>query len=126
MTTVLAVSPFPSDKHQTSVSAFKAVLNKLEDVLREENTILESRTLANHEPFIIKKNQILREIMILQKLDPNGDVVSTMVDHLRAVRRLVDINRNHLHLQVQAMSEITEMLTEVALAEDADGTYSRS
>jgi hypothetical protein len=118
--------PLGNENRAASISAFEGVLGKLEAVLVEENLILEARATADHAPFIVRKNQILREFMILQKSDPQGDVISGVVDRLRFVRRLIDTNRHHLRLQVQAMSEMTEMLTEVALAEDADGTYSRS
>jgi hypothetical protein len=105
--------------------ALEAILPKLEEVLAEENQILESQTITDHEPFIIKKNHLLRELMAVQKLDRFNTIPPEMKKRLGGVRSLVETNHRLLGAQVAAMTDITNMLTAVALAEEADGTYSR-
>lgn len=105
--------------------ALETSLGKLELVLREENSALESHQAADYSPFTAKKNHILRELMVLQKADHTGSVVAAMSDRLRAVRQLVDHNHRLLRAQIDAMSEVTNLLTRAAIAEGEDGTYSR-
>jgi hypothetical protein len=107
------------------VVALEAILPKLEEVLTEENKILESQTITDHEPYINKKNHLLRELMAVQRMDKYNVVPPDLKKRLGGVRALVESNHRLLAAQVAAMTEITDMLTAVALAEDADGTYSR-
>jgi predicted esterase YcpF (UPF0227 family) len=107
-------------------SSLESAIQKLEDVLTEENTKLESNAAYEHGPYIIRKNQILRELMILQKTEDHKSASSAMTERLRGVRRLVNHNHGLLAAQVSAMTEITTILTNVALSESADGTYSRN
>ncbi|MEO6610187.1 MAG: hypothetical protein ABIN69_17130 [Aestuariivirga sp.] len=107
------------------VVALEAILPKLEEVLAEENKILESQTITDHEPYINKKNHLLRELMAVQRMDRFNVVPPELKKRLGGVRTLVESNHRLLAAQVSAMTEITDMLTAVALAEDADGTYSR-
>jgi hypothetical protein len=107
------------------VVALEAILPKLEEVLAEENKILESQTITDHEPYIHKKNHLLRELMAVQRMDRFNVVPPELKKRLGGVRALVESNHRLLAAQVSAMTEITDMLTAVALAEDADGTYSR-
>lgn len=114
--------------HESSrsvVVALETILPKLEEVLTEENRILESQTITDHEPYIIKKNHLLRELMAVQRMDRFNAVSPDMKKRLGGVRSLVETNHRLLGAQVSAMTEITNMLTAVALAEEADGTYSR-
>lgn len=114
--------------HETSrgvLVALETILPKLEEVLAEENKVLESQVITDHEPFIIKKNHLLRELMAVQRMDRFNTVSPDMKKRLGSVRALVETNHRLLGAQVAAMTDITNMLTAVALAEEADGTYSR-
>jgi len=112
--------------HAPSSASLEAAVAKLEDVLNEENAKLESRVAYEHGPYIIRKNQILRELMMLQKTDDHRSASAAMTERLRGVRQMVNHNHALLGAQVRAMNEITTILTNVALAESADGTYSRN
>jgi hypothetical protein len=114
--------------HESSrgvVVALETILPKLEEVLVEENKLLESQVITDHEPYIMKKNHLLRELMAVQRMDRFNTIPPEMKKRLGGVRSLVETNHRLLGAQVAAMTEITNMLTAVALAEDADGTYSR-
>jgi hypothetical protein len=109
-----------------SSASLEAAVQKLEDVLAEENAKLEAQTAYEHKPFIIRKNQILRELMMLQKSEDHKSASSAMTERLRGVRDMVNHNHRLLEAQVKAMNEITTILTNVVLSESADGTYSRN
>ena len=109
-----------------SVEVFRTALARLEEILKDENAVLESNNRTSHEPFIIKKNQILRELMIFQRSEVKDQVLMEVSGDIQKLRKLVERNHTLLHSQVLAMTEVTSILTEVALAEDADGTYSRA
>jgi hypothetical protein len=109
-----------------SVEVFRTALTRLEEILKDENAVLESNNRTSHEPFIIKKNQILRELMIFQRSEVKDQVLMEVSADIQKLRKLVEKNHTLLHSQVLAMTEVTSILTEVALAEDADGTYSRA
>ena len=109
-----------------SAASLEAAVAKLEDVLHDENTKLESSTTYDHAPDILRKNQILRELMMLQKAQDHKTATATMTDRLRGLRQLVNRNHGLLEAQVKAMTEITDIITNVALSESADGTYSRN
>ena len=114
--------------HESSrgvVVALETILPKLEEVLVEENKLLESQVITDHEPYIMKKNHLLRELMAVQRMDRFNTIPPEMKKRLGGVRSLVETNHRLLGAQVAAMTEITNMLAQVALAEEADGTYSR-
>ena len=108
-----------------SCAALEMSLGKLELVLREENSALEAYQSTDHSPYTARKNHILRELMVLQKADHSGSVVAAKSDRLREVRQLVDHNHRLLRAQIDAMSEVTNLLTQAAIAEGEDGTYTR-
>lgn len=113
--------------HTASSSvSLEAAVQKLEAVLNEENAKLESQATYEHGPYIIRKNQILRELMMLQKSEDHKSASAAMTERLRGVRQLVNHNHSLLEAQVKAMNEITTILTNVVLSESADGTYSRN
>jgi hypothetical protein len=106
-------------------ASLEAALDRLQEVLTEENTNLGSQVAHDHSSFIIRKNHILRELMILQRMEGNKAAVVALNPRLREIRALVDRNHQLLKSQVDAMNSITTLLTNVAMTENADGTYTR-
>lgn len=111
--------PSPS---QNSIST---ILANLHDVLVEENNQLESGKPHDHQPFVRSKNQILRDLIVCQRTLPPLSEIPAIREQFVAVRKLVDRNHFLLRTHVEAMSEITSLLTEAEISEDADGTYSK-
>jgi hypothetical protein len=120
-----SLSKVTPQQNSRANQALAALLPKLHEVLLEENRILESQVPGDHEVYIVKKNQLLRELMTVQRMEGVNDISQDMKALVVELRVLVDQNHRYLAAQVAAMTEITSMLTAVALAEDADGTYSR-
>jgi hypothetical protein len=106
--------------------ALVATLTRLRDILVEENELLESGKSHDHQRYVNGKNQILRELIVCQRALPNQGTGSIIQEQLVSVRKLVDRNYNLLRSHVDAMSELTSILTDIEVAEDADGTYSKS
>lgn len=101
------------------------VLNRLVAVLTQENEILESAVEADHASFIVAKNQALRELMVMQRAQQQTAYTPELLQHLREVRKLVDRNSQLLNLQVSALNDLTSFLTQSAISDQGDGTYTR-
>ena len=105
--------------------ALSGLFDRLEKVLMEENAILEANQTVQHKHFIESKNQILRELLVLQRSTEVQQIVKDQASRLAPVRQLIDRNYSLLQSHVSAVNEIATALTDAALKEDADGTYSR-
>jgi flagellar biosynthesis/type III secretory pathway chaperone len=114
-----------SNLQQPSPDAVAAVLLKLQETLTEENSLLETGQSHDHQRFINSKNQILRDLIVWQRSRPKVFETPVIRDQLRGVRGLVDRNHALLRTHVDAMLELTSILAEVEIAEDADGTYTK-
>ncbi len=102
-----------------------SVLHRLAAVLQQENELLETAVEADHAGYIVAKNQALRELMVMQRSQHSNTFTPDVIQHLREVRKLVDRNSQLLKLQVSALNDITSFLTQSAISEQGDGTYSR-
>jgi flagellar biosynthesis/type III secretory pathway chaperone len=100
-------------------------VHRLKQVLDEENRLLEGGKSADHQPFIDRKNHILRELLALQSMNMNLSEMPELKIELEEVRLLVDKNHSLLLAHTAALSDITGILTAAAAHDDSDGTYSR-
>jgi flagellar biosynthesis/type III secretory pathway chaperone len=100
-------------------------VHRLKQVLDEENRLLEGGKSADHQPFIDKKNQILRELLSLQSMNISLSAMPEIKNALLEIRPLVDRNHNLLLAHTAALSDITGLLTAAAARDESDGTYSR-
>lgn len=120
------MSSHPEDTRQAGVA--QTILNsvhRLKQVLDEENHLLEGGKSADHQPFIDKKNQILRELLALQSMNISLSEMPEIKVALQEVRPLVDKNHSLLQAHTAALSDITGLLTAAAAQDESDGTYSR-
>jgi flagellar biosynthesis/type III secretory pathway chaperone len=116
----------PEDTRQTGMA--QTVLNsvhRLKQVLDEENRLLEGGKSADHQPFIDKKNHILRELLALQSMNISLSAMPEIRNALQEIRPLVDRNHSLLLAHTAALSDITGLLTAAAAQDESDGTYSR-
>jgi flagellar biosynthesis/type III secretory pathway chaperone len=116
----------PEDARQAGMA--QTILNnvhRLKQVLDEENRLLEGSKSADHQPFIDKKNQILRELLALQSMNISLSEMPEIKNALQEVRPLVDKNHSLLLAHTAALSDITGLLTAAAAQDESDGTYSR-
>lgn len=120
------MSAHPEDLRQAGMA--QTILNsvhRLKQVLDEENRLLEGGKSADHQPFIDKKNQILRELLALQSMNISLSEIPEIKIALQEVRALVDKNHSLLQAHTAALSDITGLLTAAAAQDESDGTYSR-
>jgi len=101
------------------------ILTNLREVLLEENALLESGQPHDHQRFVRSKNQILRDLIVCQRTLPPLAELPAVREQFQGVRKLVDRNHFLLRTHVEAMTEITSLLAEAEISEDADGTYSQ-
>jgi hypothetical protein len=113
----------PAQSH--SQNSISNILTSLREVLIEENALLESGQAHDHQRFVRSKNQILRDLIVCQRNLPPLIEIPAVREQFQGVRKLVDRNHFLLRTHVEAMTEITSLLTEAEISEDADGTYSQ-
>jgi hypothetical protein len=102
-----------------------AILQRLEKILAEENQKLEAGSTTDHSIYISSKNQVLRELMVMQRSAQLDNFAPETLERLKAMRKLVDRNHQLLKLQVTALNDVTAFLTHAAITEQGDGTYNR-
>jgi hypothetical protein len=100
-------------------------VQRLKQVLDEENRLLEGGKSADHQPFIDRKNQILRELLTFQSMGSDFVDIPEIRNALEEVRPLVDKNHGLLLAHTAALSDIAGLLRSAAAQEESDGTYSR-
>lgn len=115
----------PTMRATEAESLLESTLAKLSEVLKQENECLELGVGSDHGAYITPKNQVLRELMAIQRTVQPSSLSSGIIEQLRATRQLVDRNHQLLKLQVSALNEVTNFLTQTAIAEQGDGTYTR-
>jgi hypothetical protein len=101
------------------------ILDRLSGLLLEENQSIELGLGSNHSNYIVSKNQVLRELMALQRNIQIKSLTPAVLEQLKETRVLVDRNHHLLKLQVSALNDVTSFLTQVAISEQGDGTYTR-
>jgi hypothetical protein len=101
------------------------ILDRLSGLLLEENQNIELGLGSNHSNYIVSKNQVLRELMALQRNIQIQSLTPAVLEQLKETRELVDRNHHLLKLQVSALNDVTSFLTQVAISEQGDGTYTR-
>jgi hypothetical protein len=107
-------------------SAIRASLAALKDVLGQENALLEAGGTLQLQPFITQKNQLLKDLMMLQRQHVEGTPPDWLRDEMKNVRQLLTQNARLLGLQLAALKDISQALTKVIAQEDSDGTYARA
>jgi hypothetical protein len=102
-----------------------SVLERLAQTLADENELLQSGVTADHSSFIVSKNQVLKELMALQRNMKDNTLTPDTIKQLKAMRELVDRNQQLLKHQVSALNDVTSFLTQATISEQTDGTYGR-
>lgn len=106
-------------------SALAATLDVLKNLLDEENVAFENRQLVDHAIFIDRKNQLLRDLILLQRrLAGSGELLKVKT-HVAELMPVLQRNHELLKSNIDALGEVTKIIRTAELEEDADGTYSR-
>jgi flagellar biosynthesis/type III secretory pathway chaperone len=100
-------------------------LDTLESTLQEENMLFESGKAVDHTAFIDRKNQILRELMILQRTFEDPSVLAPLAERLSNLKALIVRNKDLLTANITALGEVAKIMKKTMLDGEADGTYSK-
>lgn len=107
-------------------SGLQASIEKLILLIEEENELLQRHQIASHASFTSRKNQALRELMIMRAA---GDPQQALPAYKPALERLslgLKTNAALLKLHIGAVSEISDIIVNGIREAESDGTYGRS
>jgi len=108
------------------VSGISPALLKLIEVIEEENAVLAAHRIAFHAGFTDRKNQALRELMAVQRLESGGESALTCSELLQRLSSALRVNSGLLKLHIAAVGEISDIIIGGLRDAESDGTYSRS
>lgn len=101
------------------------VIAKLIDVIEDENAALSNQSFTNHGSYTDRKNQALRELIVVQRrglatpLEPGvGQLLSHLADILK-------VNAGLLKHHISAVGEVSDIIVAGLRGAESDGTYSR-
>jgi hypothetical protein len=112
-------------EESNALAALAAALDRLQEVITAENTSLASKAAHDHAGFIVRKNHVLKDLMLLRRMEGNKTAIAQLRPRIVEIKGLVERNHQLLKSQVDAMTSITTMLANAAIMESADGTYTR-
>ncbi len=110
---------------QPVTAAIASTLDLLEKLLEEENAIFEANQIVDHTSFTDRKNQLLRELIIIQRTLTDTAALETLSQRIVALKPLLLRNQELLKSNIRAVNEVARALKAAALDAEADGTYTR-
>ena len=113
-----------SPKHSAS-AALQPALQKLVEIIEEENAVLQRHRVVSHAAFTDRKNHALRDLMTIQRHETSSPALSDCKPLLTRLSTALKINATLLKLHISAMGEISDIIIGSLREADSDGTYSR-
>jgi len=113
-TNVWALNAADNEKTSAMITAVNSVVDRLEQVLGEENAVLEAGKPARLEQFIAQKSQLLNELLALEQALNDHRVFVKTGPRLQSVRALVEKNHALLRLQAEGFGQFMKPLANVA------------
>lgn len=107
-------------------SALQASLEKLVVLLEEENDLLRRHQIASHAAFTSRKNQALRELMIMRAAGVPDRPPPLLKPVLERLAEVLKTNAALLKLHIGAVGEISDIIVNGIREADSDGTYGRA
>lgn len=114
-------SPQTPSVNSSNHDELKNSLEQLLEILQEENAVLENNEMTDSGRFIERKNAILRDIMLYQRMHPGVDRSTFDLVRLKTL-----LNRNTILLKssIMAVKDVAEAALSASRDEDSDMTYS--
>lgn len=114
----------PSTATSTSAQMLRQLVQRLEKVLDEESRHLGGIPFEDLEQVILRKDQLFLELArYAQSVDVRALDAESRVLIERSVKSL-DANARNLRRHIDAVGEVTKLITEILSNSNADGTYS--
>lgn len=110
----------------TAENALAASLEKLINVIEEENTLLREHRVSLHAGFTDRKIHALRELMATQRAEPSSEAVNAVKPFLLRLSAALGTNARLLKLHIAAVGEVSDIIICGLREAESDGTYSRS
>jgi hypothetical protein len=95
------------------------------ETVEEENAILKRNILIDHAGFTGRKNQALRDIMTIARIDGLDSAGPACRPLLKRLSSALRENARLLKLHIGAVSEVSDIIIDNLRKVDSDGTYSR-
>src|SRR3954465_12643094 len=109
-----------------ATSAFERCIERLEDVVDQETTALKSRAPAALREFNNRKSQGLLELSRSLRYFQVAPPTNAVLERLAGLREKLDINQAVLKLHLDAVREVSTIMSDAIRDAESDGTYSPS
>ena len=101
-------------------------LLKLIEVIDGENAILRENRSAFHGSFTDRKNQALRELMVVERTLETGSAPPGLAPILSRLSQTLKVNAGLLRRHITALGEVSDIIIGSMREAESDGTYSRT
>jgi len=106
--------------------AFERCTERLEDVVDRETAALKNRSHADLREFNNRKSQGLLELSRSLKFFQAAPPSNAVLERLAGLREKLDVNRAVLKLHLDAVREVSTIMSDAIRDSESDGTYSPS
>lgn len=101
-----------------------ATLNRAITVVSDETQALKSEIIVDLRPYSDAKSRVLLDLnKVMAEIGPKELPIS-VVNELRLLRQALDVNEDLLARHLEAVKEITDLLSATMIKAESDGTYS--
>lgn len=115
------------DEKGTTVSSLvEKAVERLEEVLDQETVALQSRTAIDLKEFNDRKSQGLLELTRAMRHFEGAVPDEAALTRLASLRAKLEINRAALKMHLDAVREISTVVSDAMRNAESDGTYSQS
>ena len=108
----------------TIVAAILQLLSRVEAVVNEENSVLSSGNTAEIDAIVSRKSHLAVEAIRLMKRYESIQSSDALSERKGSLSRALDANARLLRRHIEAVREVSGIITDVIAASSDDGTYS--
>ena len=115
-----ATAPIRSDE----VRGLLAVIRRLDDLVEEETTAIETRKKIDFDDFSMRKSRTMLEFVRLMRgqIQPGGD--AQVAKEIQRLRQRLERNRAVLEMHLEAARAVAAIIMKAIREAESDGTYS--
>jgi hypothetical protein len=106
-------------------SALERTMQRVERIVDSETAALRSRAPINVKEFNNGKSQALLELSIASRSLDAAMLDDELIKRLKTLRGKLETNRVVLHMHLEAVREIANVVSEIIKDSEWDGTYSQ-
>lgn len=111
-------------EQELAVKHLLLMLDKLEEIIEQENSSLESHDLPDFKAINTKKIRLLRDLEQAQMVIANDKISDkAIIDRLEQLQPKLLRNQSLLKLHLDAIADVMGLLKAKAQALETDGTY---